>query len=59
VFAEDWRYRHAALMAISSCGEGCHAQMEAILEEVVTAILPYFKDPVSFNNLHVEDGTIC
>ncbi|OWF47177.1 importin-5-like [Mizuhopecten yessoensis] len=41
----DWRYRHAALMAISACGEGCHQQMEIMLGNVVEAILPFLKDP--------------
>ncbi|XP_041352900.1 importin-5-like [Gigantopelta aegis] len=42
---EDWRYRHAALMAISACGEGCHTQMEAMLNTIMEAILPYLRDP--------------
>ncbi|KAK7090444.1 importin-5-like [Littorina saxatilis] len=42
---EDWRYRHAALMAVSACGEGCHSQMELMLDEIVNAILPYLSDP--------------
>ncbi|XP_076436016.1 importin-5-like isoform X1 [Babylonia areolata] len=42
---QDWRYRHAALMAVSACGEGCHSQMELMLDEIVNAILPYLKDP--------------
>lgn len=41
----DWRYRHAALMAISACGEGCHQQMETMLGNVLEAILPFLKDP--------------
>jgi len=41
----DWRYRHAALMAISACGEGCHQQMENILSNIVEAILPFLQDP--------------
>lgn len=43
----DWRYRHAALMAISACGEGCHSQMEQMLANIVDTVLPYLKDPVS------------
>ena len=43
---EDWRYRHAALMAVSACGEGCHAQMEGMLGEILEGILPFLKDPV-------------
>lgn len=41
----DWRYRHAALMAISACGEGCHSQMEQMLANIVDTVLPYLKDP--------------
>ena len=41
---EDWRYRHAALMAISAVGEGCEKQMFPILGEVVNAVLPYIQD---------------
>ena len=41
---EDWRYRHAALMAISAVGEGCEKQMFPILGEVVNAVLPYVQD---------------
>lgn len=42
--SEDWRYRHAALMAISAVGEGCEKQMFPILGEVVNAVLPYVQD---------------
>ncbi|KAI0224095.1 Importin-5 [Lamellibrachia satsuma] len=41
----DWRYRHAALMAISACGEGCHRQMEQMLGTIMDAILPFLQDP--------------
>ncbi|KAG7304294.1 hypothetical protein JYU34_011235 [Plutella xylostella] len=43
--SEDWRRRHAALMAVSSAGEGCHKQMEQMLEQVVSAVLNYLTDP--------------
>ncbi|KAM3958280.1 karyopherin beta 3 [Aphomia sociella] len=43
--SEDWRRRHAALMAVSSAGEGCHKQMEQLLDQVVTAVLTYLTDP--------------
>ena len=43
---ENWKCRHAGLMAISACGEGCHAQMEEVLPNIVEAILPYLQDPV-------------
>ena len=41
---EDWRCRHAAMMAISAVGEGCEKQMFPILGEVVGAVLPYVQD---------------
>lgn len=44
---EDWRYRHAALMAISACGEGCHSHMELMLQNIIDAILPFLTDSVS------------
>jgi len=47
VLSADWRYRHAALMAISSCGEGCHQQMEHVLSSIVEAIIPFLQDSVS------------
>ncbi|XP_049887445.1 importin-5 [Pectinophora gossypiella] len=43
--SEDWRRRHAALMAVSSAGEGCHKQMESMLDQVVSAVLNYLTDP--------------
>lgn len=43
--SEDWRHRHAALMAVSAVGEGCHKQMEALLPEMVDEILKYLQDP--------------
>ncbi|XP_068612345.1 LOW QUALITY PROTEIN: importin-5 [Brachionichthys hirsutus] len=41
----DWKYRHAGLMALSAIGEGCHQQMEAILQEIVNCVLQYCADP--------------
>ncbi|KAL3846795.1 hypothetical protein ACJMK2_017751 [Sinanodonta woodiana] len=41
----DWRFRHAALMAVSACGEGCHQQMETVLDSVLDVVLPFLKDP--------------
>ena len=49
LFAEDWRCRHAGLMAISAVGEGCHKPMEEMLGRIVEAILPFFQDRVSEN----------
>ena len=46
----DWRYRHAAIMAISAIGEGCHTQMQTLLPQLVEAILPFLQDPVSQTN---------
>ena len=48
-FSEDWRYRHAGLMAISAVGEGCHKYMEEMLGRIVEAILPFFQDQVRQN----------
>lgn len=41
----DWRYRHAALMAISAVGEGCHKQMEAMLPQIMDGVLNFLQDP--------------
>ncbi|KAI4504097.1 hypothetical protein M0802_000568 [Mischocyttarus mexicanus] len=41
----DWKYRHAALMAISAVGEGCHKQMEAILPQIMEGVIQYLQDP--------------
>uniref|UniRef100_A0AAY5KL98 TOG domain-containing protein n=1 Tax=Esox lucius TaxID=8010 RepID=A0AAY5KL98_ESOLU len=41
----DWKYRHAGLMALSAIGEGCHQQMEAILNEIVSFVLLFCQDP--------------
>ena len=40
----DWKQRYAALMAISALGEGCNKQMLPMLEQIVTAILPFIGD---------------
>lgn len=42
--------RHAALMAISAVGEGCHKQMEQILPDIMEGIMTYLQDPVSLLN---------
>ena len=47
----DWKHRHAALMAISACGEGCHKQMDAILGQVIEAVVKYLTDPVRMRNI--------
>jgi len=41
----DWKCRHAALMAISACGEGCHKQMEPFLDQVMEGVMNYIADP--------------
>ncbi|XP_043927244.1 importin-5 [Protopterus annectens] len=41
----DWKYRHAGLMALSAIGEGCHQQMEGILNEIVNLVLLFLQDP--------------
>jgi hypothetical protein len=41
----DWKYRHAALMAISATGEGCHKQMEAYLPQIMDTVMNYINDP--------------
>lgn len=43
-YLADWRYRHAALMAISAVAEGCVKQMEPLLPSVVDSILPFLMD---------------
>lgn len=40
-------FRHAALMAISAVGEGCHKQMEALLPQIMDGVIQYLQDPVS------------
>ena len=40
----DWKSRHAALMAISVIGEGCHSQMESMLPRIVPSIVPFLED---------------
>lgn len=40
-------YRHAALMALSAVGEGCHKQMEALLPQIMDGVLSFLQDPVS------------
>ena len=40
----DWRYRHAALMAVSAIAEGCAKQMEPLLASVVDSVIPFLQD---------------
>lgn len=48
----DWRQRHAALMAVSSAGEGCHKQMEMMLDEIMTGVLGFLNDQVTILSSH-------
>lgn len=41
----DWKQRHGALMAISAIGEGCHKQMEAMLDNIMSGVLNFLRDP--------------
>ncbi|XP_022901900.1 importin-5 [Onthophagus taurus] len=48
----DWKQRHAALMALSTIGEGCNKQMEGMLNQIMDGvpgimegILRYLQDP--------------
>lgn len=40
-------FRHAALMAISAVGEGCHKQMETLLPQIMDGVIQYLQDPVN------------
>eukprot|EP00698_Gefionella_okellyi_P011181 TRINITY_DN2935_c0_g1_i1.p1 TRINITY_DN2935_c0_g1~~TRINITY_DN2935_c0_g1_i1.p1 ORF type:complete len:1109 (-),score=299.02 TRINITY_DN2935_c0_g1_i1:650-3934(-) len=41
----DWRYRHAAMMAISVIGEGCQKTMQTQLGSILQMVLNHFADP--------------
>lgn len=41
----DWKQRYAALMAISAIGEGCHKQMETMLDQIMQGVLNFLRDP--------------
>lgn len=43
----NWKNRHAAIMGISTVGEGCKRQMEPVIEEIVNNVLPFLGDSVS------------
>src|SRR5579859_5118126 len=45
ISSNDWRERHAALMAISSIAEGCEKYMRPDLGRVLDMILPALNDP--------------
>lgn len=44
-------FRHAALMAISAIGEGCHKQMECLLPQIMEGVIQYLQDQVSITNV--------
>src|SRR6266566_2787093 len=41
----EWQQRRAALMAISSIGEGCVKAMKPELGNIIQMIIPSFNDP--------------
>ncbi|VDN02262.1 unnamed protein product [Thelazia callipaeda] len=41
---ENWKSRHAAIMGISTVGEGCKRQMEPLIEEIVDNVVPFLED---------------
>lgn len=41
---QDWKHKHAALMAISVVGEGCNKYLSPNLSEIVKNILPFLQD---------------
>lgn len=45
-------------MALSAIGEGCHQQMEAILQEIVSFVLLFCSDPVR-NELALFYRSLC
>ncbi|KAJ6632921.1 Importin-5 [Pseudolycoriella hygida] len=45
VQSDNWKQRYAALMAVSAIGEGCHKQMESMLDDVMNVIIQFFNDP--------------
>ena len=42
--SKEWKHRYAGLMAISASAEGCKKAMEANLQGIVMACLPYVAD---------------
>ncbi|CAD5118222.1 DgyrCDS6944 [Dimorphilus gyrociliatus] len=41
---DSWQARHAGLMALSACGEGCKAYFESGLTDLISAVLPFLHD---------------
>lgn len=54
----EWKARHAGLMAISACGEGCHKAMENMLDNILDAVLPFLQDPVSRKSLFFAKSVV-
>ncbi|CCJ30144.1 unnamed protein product, partial [Pneumocystis jirovecii] len=44
ISSQDWRQRHASLMAISAIAEGCEKLMKIELERILDMVLPLLKD---------------
>jgi hypothetical protein len=42
--SSNWNQRHAALMAVSAIGEGCHKLLSKELAKVVSMVVPYTAD---------------
>ncbi|KAI1316705.1 hypothetical protein EDD11_009594 [Mortierella claussenii] len=42
---QDWKSRHAGLMAVSAIAEGCARIMEAELPKIIHMVLPFLRDP--------------
>lgn len=42
-------------MALSAIGEGCHQQMEGILNEIVNFVLLFLQDPVSIDKCLIRN----
>ena len=45
IVSENWKERHASLMAISVVGEGCIKVLTPLLDKVMQLIFPLFRDP--------------
>ncbi|CAK9293397.1 unnamed protein product [Gordionus sp. m RMFG-2023] len=42
--SQNWKERHASLMALGAVGEGCHKYMETLLGTIVDGIIIYLND---------------
>jgi importin-5 len=46
ICAENWKYRHAGLCALSTIGEGCKRKMEPLIQDIANQmVLPKIVDP--------------